>query len=106
MKPFLGLWAQTACIWEATARKPGNIHRERDFDDLSYVDLLVSAAAIAPVLERADDKRVGDIVYEGVEATRRVCRTNSNLGILLLLAPLAAAPQEIGLPAGVAQVLD
>src|SRR5438309_4411709 len=106
MKRLLGLWAQTACIWEATARKPGNVHRERDFDDLSYVDLLVSAAAIAPVLERAHERRIGDMVYEGVNATRRVCRTNSNLGILLLLGPLAAAPHPSGLRTGVAHVLE
>ena len=29
-----GLCAQAACILEATARKPGNVHRYCDFDDL------------------------------------------------------------------------
>jgi triphosphoribosyl-dephospho-CoA synthase len=45
-----GLCAQLACIWEASARKPGNVHRFRDFADASYLDYLASAAAIAPVL--------------------------------------------------------
>ena len=44
--PSLGLLAQTACIWEATARKPGNVHRFADFDDASYVDFLLSAVAL------------------------------------------------------------
>ena len=29
----VGLCAQLACILEATARKPGNVHRYHDFDD-------------------------------------------------------------------------
>ena len=32
-----------ACIWEATARKPGNVHRFCDFDDTTYLDFLDSA---------------------------------------------------------------
>jgi triphosphoribosyl-dephospho-CoA synthase len=102
----LGLWAQTACIWEATARKAGNVHPGRDFDDLRYVDFLLSAAAIAPLFERVHERRVGDLVEAGVEATRRVCLTNSNLGILLLLAPLAAVAAGVSLRAGLEKILD
>jgi len=45
---LIGLYAQVACVWEASARKPGNVHRYRDFEDSSYVDFLVSAAAAGP----------------------------------------------------------
>src|SRR5690606_9673682 len=90
----IGLLAQTACIWEATARKPGNVHRFADFEDLSYLDFLLSAAAIAPVMERAPTQRVGRTILESVEATRRVVSTNTNLGIILLLSPLAALPGD------------
>ena len=86
----LGVMAQLACVWEATARKPGNAHRYADFDDLSYVDFLASAAAIAPVLDKAWFRPVGEVVLEAIQATRRVVQTNTNLGIVLLLAPLAA----------------
>ena len=48
-----GLWVQLACIWEATARKPGNVHRFRDAADTHYVDFLTAAAAIAPILDNA-----------------------------------------------------
>jgi triphosphoribosyl-dephospho-CoA synthase len=102
----LGLWAQTACIWEATARKAGNVHPGRDFDDLRYVDFLLSAAAIAPVFERVRERRVGELIFAGVEATRCVCRTNANLGILLLLVPLAAVPAGEDLRGGVEGVLS
>src|SRR5205807_1769451 len=86
----VGLYAQLACIWEATARKPGNVHRYADFADLTYLDLVQSAAAIAPVLTCASLSGVGKIVLEAVKATRRVAPTNTNLGIILLLAALAA----------------
>ena len=36
--PATGLCVQLACVWEATARKPGNVHRYRDFDDVTYLD--------------------------------------------------------------------
>ncbi len=89
--PSVGLCAQLACIWEATARKPGNVHRYQDFEDVRYLDFIVSAAAIAPVMETARDRSVGETVLEAIRATRRVTATNTNLGIVLLLAPLACA---------------
>jgi triphosphoribosyl-dephospho-CoA synthase len=101
-----GLYAHVACIWEATARKPGNVHPYRDFAGASYVDFLLSAAAIAPVLDRAPRQRVGTTILEGVYCTREVVSTNTNLGILLLLAPLASVPLESNLPTGLAAVLD
>jgi triphosphoribosyl-dephospho-CoA synthase len=101
----VGLCAQVACIWEATARKPGNVHRFRDFDDATYVDFLLSAAALAPVLAAAPGRRVGATVLEGVRATRRVVRSNTNLGIVLLLAPLAAVPEGEDLRTGLERVL-
>src|SRR5262245_56682307 len=104
--PSIGLCAQLACIWEATARKPGNVHRDRDIGDLSYLDFLVSAAAIAPVMETACGRPVGQTILEAVQATRRVTYTNSNLGIVLLLAPLAAVPPQENLRAGVTRVLN
>src|SRR5258705_9008119 len=86
----VGLCVQLACVWEATARKPGNVHRYRDFEDASYLDFLLSAATIAPVLEGAASRPVGQTILEAVRATRLVARTNTNLGIMLLLSPLAA----------------
>ncbi|HEY7156715.1 MAG TPA: triphosphoribosyl-dephospho-CoA synthase [Gemmataceae bacterium] len=101
----IGLCAQIACIWEATARKPGNVHRYRDFADTTYTDFLLSAAAIAPVMTAACQRRVGITVLDAVRATRRVAGTNTNLGIVLLLAPLATVPLEEELRSGVERVL-
>lgn len=88
----IDLWTQTACIWEATARKPGNVTPFHSFSNLTYVDLVLSAAAVGPILHSARITGVGVTVLDGVRSTRRVVNTNTNLGILLLLAPLAAVP--------------
>src|SRR5271166_2961827 len=104
--PEVGLCAQLACVWEATARKPGNVTRFHDFEDLTYLDFVLSAAAIAPVMATAAQQRVGATVLEAVRATRRVVRTNTNLGIILLLAPLACVPDAEELRGGVERVLS
>lgn len=101
-----GMCVQLACIWEASARKAGNVHRYRDFEDAGYIDFLVSAAAIAPVMETATTRSVGATILEAVNASRQVVSTNTNLGIILLLAPLSAVPPGRELRAGVEDVLD
>jgi triphosphoribosyl-dephospho-CoA synthase len=102
-----GACAALACIWEATAPKPGNVYRSADFDDMSYVHFLTSAVAIAPVVDRAAERGVGRTVLEGVAATRAVIgHVNTNLGILLLLAPLAAVPVDTPLASGIGGVLE
>jgi triphosphoribosyl-dephospho-CoA synthase len=103
--PSVGLCAQLACIWEANARKPGNVHRYQDFDDVTYPDFLAAAAAIAPILDGAPDRRIGETILCCVEATRDVVATNVNLGIVLLLAPLARVPRGDDLRTGVEKVL-
>jgi triphosphoribosyl-dephospho-CoA synthase len=83
--------AQLACVLECSAEKPGNITPRHDFADTSYEDMLRSAIALGPELARASERGVGATVLACVEATRRVAGANTNLGIALLLAPLARA---------------
>jgi triphosphoribosyl-dephospho-CoA synthase len=83
--------AQLACVLEASAEKPGNITPRHDFAGTTYEDMLCSAVAIGPEIGRAADRGVGATVLAGVRATRRVAGSNTNLGIVLLLAPLARA---------------
>jgi triphosphoribosyl-dephospho-CoA synthase len=103
---LIGLHAEVACLWEATARKPGNVHRYRDFADTHYVDFLLSAAVVGRVLAAGGEASVGATILEGVRRTRLVAATNTNLGILLLLAPLARAAAGAGVRAGLPGVLD
>jgi len=89
--PFTtGELVQTACIWEATARKVGNIHRRADFQRTSYLDFILSAAAIAPHFNDSQET-VGQTILDAVQATNKMVGQNTNLGIVLLLAPLCVA---------------
>ncbi len=83
--------AQAACLIEASAPKPGNVTPQQAFADTTYEDFLLSAAAIGPAFLRAPDVGVGATVLQAVRDTRRLVRVNTNLGIVLLLAPLARA---------------
>jgi triphosphoribosyl-dephospho-CoA synthase len=89
--------AQLACVLEASADKPGNITPRHDFADTSYEDMLRSAIALGPEVGRAGGRGVGETVLAAVRATRRVAGSNTNLGIALLLAPLARAALLDGL---------
>jgi triphosphoribosyl-dephospho-CoA synthase len=83
--------AQLACLLEASAPKPGNVSPGRPFADLTYEDFLASAVAIAPAFMRVADQRVGETIHQAIDATACRTTTNTNLGIVLLLAPLARA---------------
>lgn len=85
---------ELACLWEATVPKPGNVHPEAAFVDTTYDDFVLSARAIAPVFARADVLCVGQLVLQAVQATRQVVGKNTNLGIILALAPLAKSSDE------------
>ncbi len=100
-----GRLAQIACLLEVTARKPGNVHRFADLPGLPFTDFLLSATAIAEPLDRVSRMGIGRAVYEVIVATRRVVDTNTNLGIVLLLAPLAAVPIQADLEKGLHAVL-
>jgi triphosphoribosyl-dephospho-CoA synthase len=99
-------WTLLACIWEATARKAGNVHPHCAFRDLTYADFVLSAVAIAPVFAAGYHDGVGKLVLRAIQATRRVTCTNTNLGIVLLLAPMAAAPPSGTLQQTLPAVLD
>jgi triphosphoribosyl-dephospho-CoA synthase len=83
-------------VLEVSAEKPGNITPSHDFGDTAYEDMLCSAIAVGPELARAGERGVGATVLAVVEASRRVAPANTNLGIALLLAPLAKAALGAG----------
>jgi triphosphoribosyl-dephospho-CoA synthase len=80
-----------ACVIEVTAPKLGNVHRGADFADVTYADFVSSALAIGPVFENAEKLSCGELVLAAIKATRVVCCSNTNLGTILLFAPLAKA---------------
>ena len=90
----IGQCATLACLLEATAPKVGNVHRGADFDDLTFTDFAVSAVAIGPAMEAAAETRRWPR-RAAMRSPRRaaVVATNTNLGMVLLIAPLAAVPR-------------
>ena len=95
-----------ACLWEASAPKVGNVNRGADFEDMSFYDLVSSASAISEILSEAANRSLGENVLHCVEATRRVVSCNTNLGIVLLLAPLAMVQRGESLQHGLIQMLE
>ncbi|HEY6508883.1 MAG TPA: triphosphoribosyl-dephospho-CoA synthase [Vicinamibacterales bacterium] len=83
--------AQLACLLEVSAPKPGNVSPGRPFADMGVEDFLASAVAIGPAMAHAGERPLGVTVRDAVEATARWTRANTNLGIVLLFAPLARA---------------
>jgi triphosphoribosyl-dephospho-CoA synthase len=86
--------AQLACLLEASAPKPGNVSPGRHFHDTRYEDFLASAAAIGGAFARAGERALGATILDAIQATARWTHSNTNLGIVLLLAPLARAAHE------------
>lgn len=96
----------SACLLEVTARKPGNVHPLESFHDCDWQTFADSAEAIAPVLAAAGQLGVGAAILDAVRATQGRVGRNTNLGMILLLAPLvAAAAREGDLRSSVKDVL-
>ena len=96
--------AQLACLLEASAPKPGNVSPGRHFGDTRYEDFLASAAAVGPALASAGTRPLGATIRRAAQSTARWTRTNTNLGILLLLAPLARAAAVARAPGDVGPI--
>ena len=79
-----------ACITDIRAFKPGNVstaspgHGMRADDFIASADAMAAAIAV-PIVD------VGERILRAIEATRKVMPVNTNLGIVLLCAPLAHA---------------
>jgi len=84
-----------ACLAELDALKPGNVHRFADGHSMSVADFEASAAAAAPAIGAAD-LSVGQRIEAAVNATQDAVNQNTNLGIILLVAPLAQAALATG----------
>ena len=84
-----------ACLQEVRAFKPGNVSVGAAGHGMSAEDFLRSAAAVAAPLTRRG-QRVGVRIEEAIAATSRVVSCNTNLGIVLLMAPLLRAVEHSG----------
>lgn len=97
--------AQIASVLEVSGHpKPGNVHRTQDFDDMIFEDFLISGIVVGDIMKKAAERgkkykddyslhkiRLGEIIKEAVLETDKWIGNNTNLGIIILLAPLSAA---------------
>lgn len=86
---------EEACRLEIEALKPGNVHLFADGHGMTAGQFLLSASVSAGPLTDPD-LPVGRRILEAIRATRRAVGTNTNLGIVLLAAPLACAAEKAG----------
>lgn len=99
-------YAQLACVLEVSCPKPGNVSRYHDFDDTRYEHFLASGIAIGKAVKDAtvggyeaengaiDVKSIGlgSLIKRAVTESKAIhSGGNTNLGISMLLIPLAAA---------------
>ena len=102
----LSNFIRSACRLEVLASKPGNVCPEHSFADATIDDFLASADVVAPVLAQSAELGVGTAILRAVELTVKEVGHNTNLGIVLLLAPLAAVPRQECLSTGIHTVLN
>ena len=87
---FLEKLVREVCELDVRALKPGNVSIESAAHGMTSNDFLLSAAAIAGPISAAN-LSIGERIFRAVEATQAVVNCNTNLGIVLLLAPIIQA---------------
>ncbi|MBX0323618.1 triphosphoribosyl-dephospho-CoA synthase [Halomicroarcula sp. F13] len=100
--------AELALLLEVSGTpKPGNVDREREYDDLRFEHFLAGAVGARPGLDRAaDGERVGRAFERAVDGMAGQSGGNTQFGALLVLTPLVAAASEGDpTPEGVADVV-
>ncbi|EHR71872.1 Triphosphoribosyl-dephospho-CoA synthetase [Burkholderiales bacterium JOSHI_001] len=100
-----------ACSLDVAARKPGNVSLASAGHRMQAQQFIASARAAAPAIAAAGQP-VGARIELAMRATLAAVGCNTNLGIVLLCAPLAVAaesavpPGAKGLRRALQQVLD
>lgn len=80
------------CVYlEAAAPKAGNVTPAHAFSDMDFSDFLASGFPLKETFDQAERLTVGELVLQAVQATQERLAINTNLGTILLLAPLAKA---------------
>lgn len=90
--------AQIASVLEVSGYpKPGNVHRTRDYDDMVFEDFLISGIVIGDSIREActdvdiENPKLGKYILQAVGETDRWIKNNTNLGIVMMITPIAVA---------------
>lgn len=84
---------QQACVCDVQAFKPGNVSVYNEGHDMTVDDFILSAEVSAVAISNRDFS-LGEKIYYAVQATREAVGCNTNLGIILLCAPLVQAAYQ------------
>lgn len=89
--------SQIACCLEVSSFKPGNVHRNRDYNDIMYHHFIASGIGFGNIVYEAskDSKNSGYYIKKGVIESKKWSPTNANLGILMLHIPIAMAAGKL-----------
>ena len=94
--------AQIASVLEVSGwPKPGNVHRTRNYDDMVFEDFVISGVVIGNTMEEVANQaktiddlskaELGRYILQAVNETDKWIETNTNLGIMMMCIPIAAA---------------
>ena len=81
---------KAACMAELEALKPGNVHIFADGHGMTVQDFIASSDAVSAVIAQPDIS-LGQRILHSVQATQNAVNLNTNLGMILLCAPLIQA---------------
>lgn len=84
---------KAACLQELQAIKPGNVHMFADGHGMTVQDFMASAEAVSVVIAQPN-LSLGERILMSVQITQNVVHCNTNLGIILLCAPLIQAAYQ------------
>lgn len=81
---------RSACLLELQALKPGNVHVFADGHGMMVQDFIRSAEVSSQAIAQPG-LSLGQRILQSVQATQEAVSCNTNLGIILLCAPLVQA---------------
>ena len=81
---------KAACMAELEALKPGNVHIFADGHGMTVQDFIASADAVSEVIAQPN-LSLGERILHSVQATQHAVNMNTNLGMILLCAPIIHA---------------
>ena len=87
---------KAACMAELEALKPGNVHIFADGHGMTVQDFMLSAEEASKVIG-LPNLSLGQRILTSVQATQDAVKINTNLGIILLCAPLIQTAIAIAL---------
>ena len=99
---------KAACMAELEALKPGNVHIFADGHGMTVQDFIASSDTVSAVIAQPDIS-LGQRILHSVQATQNAVNLNTNLGMILLCAPLIQAKLNThgtGLQANIHAVLS